>query len=147
MTAIKGFFGDYRFLSNFYESPVTIDKITYPTVEHYYQAMKAFNLEDHDWVKEAPTPGLAKYRGKRVAVREDWEKVKVTKMEIGLTAKFDQHENLKKLLMDTEYAELEETNQWNDTFWGVCRNEGKNMLGVLLMQIRAGYRLQKAIYG
>lgn len=37
---INSFTGKYAFLSNFYPSPITIDNIQYPTVEHAFQAQK-----------------------------------------------------------------------------------------------------------
>lgn len=33
---IDNFDGEYTFLSNFYESPMTIQDITYPTNEHFF---------------------------------------------------------------------------------------------------------------
>lgn len=37
---IKGFFGDYRWLSNFGQAQVQLDGVTYPSVEVAYQAAK-----------------------------------------------------------------------------------------------------------
>jgi predicted NAD-dependent protein-ADP-ribosyltransferase YbiA (DUF1768 family) len=31
---------------------------------------------------------------------------------------------------------LIEENTWGDTFWGICKGQGENHLGRLLMQIR-----------
>lgn len=143
MTDIKGFFADYRFLSNFYESPLTVDGIRYETLEHYYQAMKAFDLDDHNWVKTAPTPGLAKHRGRRINVREDWDSVRVVKMRLGLRAKFEQNPELKQKLLDTGSDHLEETNQWGDAYWGVSSGKGKNVLGELLMELRDSFRMDE----
>jgi ribA/ribD-fused uncharacterized protein len=51
-------------------------------------------------------------------------------------AKFTQHENLKKLLLDTGDAELQEDSQ-DDFFWGIgADGSGKNVLGKILMRIR-----------
>ena len=33
--------------------------------------------------------------------------------------------------------ELEEGNNWGDKYWGTVEGEGKNMLGKLLMKVRA----------
>lgn len=51
--------------------------------------------------------------------------------------------SLKELLLDTEYFELVNGNDEGDTFWGVCNGEGKNMLGVILMEVRS--ELLKAV--
>ena len=44
--------------------------------------------------------------------------------------------NLSELLIGTEDVELVESNNWNDTFWGVCNGKGKNHLGKILMEVR-----------
>jgi predicted NAD-dependent protein-ADP-ribosyltransferase YbiA (DUF1768 family) len=56
----------------------------------------------------------------------------------GLTAKFTIPE-MKDKLMATGDAYLEETNTWDDVYWGVCNGVGKNMLGRMLMYIRGKY--------
>ena len=40
---IGEFDGKFRFLSNFYPSPIFYDGILYPTVEHAFQAAKTVN--------------------------------------------------------------------------------------------------------
>ena len=45
-------------------------------------------------------------------------------------------EPYRSLLLGTGEMELVEENTWGDRFWGVCRGEGKNHLGRLLMQVR-----------
>ena len=35
---------------------------------------------------------------------------------------------------------LVEGNDWHDRFWGVCRGQGKNHLGKLLMRVRESLR-------
>jgi predicted NAD-dependent protein-ADP-ribosyltransferase YbiA (DUF1768 family) len=39
-TEIKGFFGDFRFLSNFGKAVIVLDGVTYQNVEIAYQASK-----------------------------------------------------------------------------------------------------------
>jgi predicted NAD-dependent protein-ADP-ribosyltransferase YbiA (DUF1768 family) len=56
----------------------------------------------------------------------------------GLIAKFDIPEMRDKLVATCNQY-LEETNQWNDVYWGVCNGVGKNMLGRMLMYIRGKY--------
>jgi ribA/ribD-fused uncharacterized protein len=141
MTDIRGFFGDYRWMSNFWLSGFYIGSTWYDSNEHYFQSSKAMCEQDHTWVREAPTPGLAKYRGKRIPLRQDWEKVKVRVMLEGLRNKFDQNPDLKQKLIDTGNAYLEETNSWGDTFWGVSQGKGCNQLGVLLMELRREYQM------
>ena len=52
---IDNFDGEYAFLSNFYESPMTIQGITYPTNEHFFQAMKTLDLSERKKIASAQT--------------------------------------------------------------------------------------------
>lgn len=47
---IKGFFGEYRFLSNFWPAKVFLDGEEYPSVENAYQAAK-YKKETRDYFK------------------------------------------------------------------------------------------------
>lgn len=143
MKEIRGFFGEYRFLSNFWEAEFVVDKIKYSTVEHYYNAMKAIDLDDHNYVADAPTPGLAKNRGRRISIRPDWDRVKLAKMRIGLRAKFEQNPDLKAALLATGDAELIEENTWGDTFWGRVQHKGFNHLGEMLMELRDSFKMER----
>ena len=70
-TTINNFRGDYFFLSNFYECPVTYQGITYPNNETAFQAQKCIN--DSDKTKfMSLNPSAAKKLGMRVALRKDW---------------------------------------------------------------------------
>jgi ribA/ribD-fused uncharacterized protein len=136
MNDVRGFFGDYRFLSNFYPSPFENEGKRYETVEHFFQASKASNELDHEYVRNSPSPGIAKHRGRRIPMRDDWEKVKVQVMLEGLICKFEQNPELNQRLIETDPGYLEETNSWGDTFWGVTGGQGQNNLGKLLMLLR-----------
>ena len=59
-------------------------------------------------------------------------------MRTALQLKFSDP-TLRAQLIATGDAELIEGNTWNDTFWGVCRGTGKNMLGTLLMELRSSF--------
>jgi ribA/ribD-fused uncharacterized protein len=136
ITVIDKFDGtEYAFLSNFYSSPIQYEGIVYPTVEHMFQALKALDVETRKKIANAATPGQAKRLGRSVALRKDWEEVKVDVMRTALQLKFS-NPALRAKLIATGDAELIEGNTWNDRFWGVCRGTGKNMLGLLLMELR-----------
>lgn len=132
---INRFFGEYRFLSNFYHCPVKLDGIMYPTVEHAYQAAKCDNIEDRRRILSCITPGEAKLLGKKLVLRHDWDMVKISIMTNLLEQKFGKP-LFKEWLLDTGDEELIEGNVWGDIFWGVCNGKGENHLGKLLMQIR-----------
>jgi predicted NAD-dependent protein-ADP-ribosyltransferase YbiA (DUF1768 family) len=50
------------------------------------------------------------------------------------------HPELQELLLATGDQEIQEGNNWNDRFWGVCDGEGENILGKLLMGLRRSLR-------
>jgi ribA/ribD-fused uncharacterized protein len=138
---ISEFQGSYRFLSNFYSSPIKVIRsdITYdaPTVEHAYQAFKAIHLSDFEDILSCHSPGLAKRKGRVIYLRTDWEAIKLEVMRNLLAKKFSSKKDLGQLLLSTGAAILEEGNHWGDTYWGVCNGKGKNWLGHLLMARRA----------
>lgn len=132
---IDKFRGKYWFLSNFYESSIEDENITYPTVEHYFQAQKTLNREEKLKIAKATKPAKAKKIGRQVNLRKDWEDIKLQVMEKALRLKF-QNPDLRKKLITTGDEELVEGNPWGDRYWGVCNGSGKNKLGKLLMKIR-----------
>lgn len=57
-----------------------------------------------------------------------------------LRAKFTQHEDLRSLLLSTGEASLVESATVDNAvnrLWGEVNGEGKNMLGIMLMELRA----------
>ncbi|MDY0315457.1 MAG: NADAR family protein [Bacteroidales bacterium] len=152
MKSINQFRGYYRFLSNFWPCDIdfAINKnklITFPSVEHFYQAMKSKRTEDWIRICNLPKAGDAKREGQKIKLRDDWEEVKLEIMEIGLKIKFS-HSNLKllRMLLETGDLKIIEGNYWHDNFWGDCfcskceNIKGKNNLGKLLMRIRDFWR-------
>lgn len=136
---IKEFRGDYYFLSNFYEAPVTWDGITYRNNEAAFQSAK---LEDKMAREQFATldPSSAKRLGRRVLLRSDWEQIKYNIMQEICMAKFTQNEDLREKLVATGDKYLEEGNTWGDKIWGTVNGQGQNMLGKILMGVRAKLR-------
>lgn len=153
MEKIEKFDGQYAFLSNFYDSPLPTNggEVIYPTVEHYFQAMKTENPRERERIRLAPTPGKAKRLGRNVNLRADWEEVKQSVMKYALIKKFNNNPELKSLLLETGDAELVEGNDWHDNYWGNCscakcaNIPGANHLGKLLMEIREDYKHDNVI--
>lgn len=145
MTSILGFTGEYRFLSNFWLVPIVIDDIEYKSSEHYYMAQKTTVQKWRDLIMVVPTGAKAKQIGKTVPLRANWhEKYKMQSMLKGVLHKFMIPE-MWTLLDATGDVYLEETNWWNDTFWGVCDGVGKNWLGRILMFTRDTYRINNVV--
>lgn len=130
---IKTFQGPNRFLSNFWPANVVLDEVTYPSVEHAYQAAKTLDKKKRAEVLKM-TPSQSKKFGKSLTIRPDWDAIKLDLMYDLVRQKF-QHQHLKVRLLETS-GELQEGNTWGDTFWGVCRGQGENHLGKILMRVR-----------
>merc|ERR1712137_4831 len=103
-------------------------------------------------LKEEGAPHPIKRDGTEYAVKDksepqliitDWESEKIPVMYVSLRAKFNQHENLKQILLNTGDAWLVEhtknDKQWADGLTG----EGTNYLGKLLMQVREEIKNQE----
>lgn len=140
--AIKQFKGQYAYLSNFYSSPIIYQGLTYPTVEHAYQAAKTNDPHTKIKIAQKQTPAQAKRAGGSRGIIQDfnhtqWETRKDQIMLDLIRIKF-KHTQLAQLLLDTQDQQLEEGNTWNDTYWGlnIKTGKGKNMLGQILMQVR-----------
>lgn len=136
---IKSFTGKNRFLSNFYLCDVEVEGLIYPHTESAFQAMKLLNNDDRKQFQNL-TPQAAKKLWKKIPLRSDWEEIKNNVMYQVCKAKFEQNPDLMDLLIATGNQELQEGNRWGDTYWGVCKGEGQNMLGKILMRIRDEHR-------
>jgi len=140
MMTINEFKGEFAFLSNFYPSIIEFNGITYPTVEHAYQALKTTDNDQRKKIASLAFPGQAKKAGQYLKVRNDWDDIRLGFMEELLNTKFKIPE-LRDQLIATGNQELQEGNWWKDKFWGIYLkdNEGENKLGKLLMKIRTNY--------
>lgn len=133
---IDSFFGDHRFLSNFFPARVSFEGITYPTVEHAYQAAKTMDTVIREGIAQLHSPAAAKKIGRLLVLRPDWEQIKIGIMRSLVKQKFAADRGLANQLLATLPHELVEGNKWRDTFWGVCNGVGENWLGRLLMERR-----------
>lgn len=145
MNRILGFKGPYRFLSNFWPAKVELDGLEYQTTEHAYQAAKTLDVAERKEIRESAKPGDAKKLGKKLTMRPDWEQVKFQVMENVVRQKFTKYKDLKEMLLSTGDDYLEETNNWQDVYWGVCNGKGQNKLGKILMKIRDEIRASETL--
>ena len=138
---ITSFHGPYRFLSNFWMCTVTYEGITFPSSEHAYQAAKTLNINARKSISNCRTAGDSKREGNKLTRRPDWEEVKYQVMLDILTDKF-KREPIRSWLKNTGKVGLTEFNTWHDLIWGVCacskcKNQGQNLLGKALMEVRS----------
>jgi len=133
---IYGFFEPYRWLSNFHLADVTLDGEVYRSNEHAYMAAKTLDPAVRKIILSLPTCREAKQYGRKVKLRSGWDEIKYGYMLDINRQKYKKHAYLARLLLDTGDQYLEETNTWDDTYWGVCNDFGQNNLGKILMQVR-----------
>ncbi len=135
--------GSYGFLSNLYKRPLAFEGRLFRSAEDAYQFGKPKDPAVADWLVAAPTPHLVAAAAHALFVFDvtpDWNSRKVERMRDVLRAKFHQHQDLQEALLETGAATLIEVSR-TDAFWGIGKKgTGKNMLGTLLMEIRAALR-------
>lgn len=140
----------YGVFSNLFKRDVFFEEVLYPTAEHAYQAGKPRKIAVRDWLLAAPTPALLAMAAHGLYswdVRSDWAKTKFGRMKNVLLAKFTQHPDLLETLLSTGEARLVESATVDNAvnrLWGEVNGRGKNMLGQLLMEVRAELRVAMA---
>ena len=146
MDRITSFKEEYRFLSNFYQSPVTYGGLTYPNAEAAFQAQKCEKEADKTKYTLVKNPVVAKRMGKKEPnLPANWREISYDIMLEIIRAKFSVPEMAEKLL-STGDAELVEGNNHHDNLWGKCGcprcevKTGENRLGRILMQVREELR-------
>ena len=130
----------YYEFTNFYSAPIELDRKTWPTTEHYFQAQKFVGTPYEEQIRHysqpwkvfdfTKDPRVSRWR------RNDWKRIRKDVMYKALLAKFTQHNYLRKLLLGTGERTLIEHSPY-DSYWGDGGDgTGKNHLGKLLMQLR-----------
>lgn len=131
--------GDYGYLSNLFRRKVKFENRVFRSSEDAYQFGKPLDGMTAEWLISAPKPHLCAMAAHGLLafdITPHWQEMKVDRMRDVLRAKFGQHEDLKQNLIDTGDAVLIEDSK-TDAFWGIGKKRnGKNMLGILLMQVR-----------
>jgi ribA/ribD-fused uncharacterized protein len=144
--------GEYRNFSNMSGHRIDVDGSQFPTVEHYFQAMKAKEFKDdevYEKIVNAKSAKAAKALGKKVKgfEKEIWDSKKDDIMRIGIRTKFIQHPELRKQLQETGERIIGEADARN-TYWGIGTSQtsekskhpdkwrGQNKIGKLMMDLR-----------
>lgn len=126
--------------------------IIYCSVENFYQAMKL----PKDRLDLRAEIAAMEPRKSKTAIRDKdkyvwdaaWNQEKSLQvMEFALRHKFFPGTSWHKKLMETGEEEIIEWNNWSDIRWGkdIATGEGENLLGLLLMKLRAEYKNTKVI--
>lgn len=140
-TEFEVFFYEQEFypLSNFSSFNLKWKGMIFATSEAAYHWEKFPGLPIQKDILYAPSAHEAFKLAEqyKTARRKDWDAVKVDIMRDILRAKVQQHEYVKRKLMETGDRYICE-NSWRDGFWGWGPDrEGKNMLGKLWMEVRS----------
>lgn len=135
--------GEYGFLSNLFLREIQFEGRKFKCSEEAYQYGKPKDKAVAEWLVSAPKPHLCALAAHNLFLWDivpDWKEIKVGRMHLVLRAKFSQHEDLKEKLLATGSTVIIEDSK-TDKFWGIGKKEnGKNMLGNLLMMVRGELR-------
>ena len=125
-------------LSSFSASAFELDQARWPTVEHYFQAMKFNSSELRERIRTAPNPAAARQLARRYfwRMRFDWKRIRETVMTRATYIKCRSYPDIARALLDTGDNPIIEQSQY-DYYWGRGRDgRGLNTYGKVLMNIR-----------
>lgn len=133
---IKGFTGEYEFLSNAYPCTVEYKGLKYTNAEAAFQASRCFD-ENAKKKFTKLSASKAREKGRKVtSIDPAFVVYEVDIMYDVLSHKFKQNEDLKNKLLATGDAKLINESVFRDTLYGVHDGVGDNMLGNLLEELR-----------
>ena len=129
-------------LTNFFPcQSLIIDDSFWPTTEHYFQANKFVGTPYFHRIRQLQAPrdafGFSRNPGVQRWIRTNWQTIKIDVMLKALRYKFSLGSDLAQILIRTRNRPIFEHTK-NDKFWGDGGDgKGLNMLGQLLMDVRA----------
>ncbi|CAE6961368.1 ybiA [Symbiodinium natans] len=124
--------------------PIEIEGLQWPSTEHYFQAQKFLSTcpELMERIRSLPADSVesnfeAKRLGRSGRLRSDWEQVKYAVMRTAVLAKFSQHEDLRRRLLQDIPREAIFVEHCADAEWGDGGDgSGKNLFGKVLTEVR-----------
>jgi ribA/ribD-fused uncharacterized protein len=129
-------------LSSYSRHGFELEGVYWPSVEHYFQAMKFEDPSEQEKVRLAKHPKLARRLGRRrfAGLRKDWSKIRRLIMTRAVYTKCRTHPEVAQRLLATGDRTLLETTQY-DYYWGCGRDRrGGNVYGAVLMDVRQKLR-------
>jgi len=146
--------GEFSMFSNSAKKSVEIDGVTYPSVTHYYIAMKAREAKNDDLYEKimaAATAKAAKAIEKKISLNEEeWEAKEDSIMQKGVRAKFTQHPEIRAKLLETGDRPIGFADA-RDIYWGIGTSQdtdkakkkskwrGQNKLGNIIEELRSSF--------
>lgn len=112
------------------------------TVEHLFQAEKAANATERNWIMSAASPATAKARGSKCTLPNGWDDgLRVIAMRMAIDRVFTKGSPAACLLLSTGFQLIQHGNSHGDDYWGMVKHgaawTGTNMYGTLLMERRS----------
>ena len=134
--------GDNDCLRNDYPSEIVISNISYPTLEHAYQAMKFVDTEIQKQIANSKTVREARKIGVSSKIRDNWDSIKLSVMNMLLRKKFSEDPILTDRLIKTGVAPI--IMNGYDSFWGTGKDGlGENNFGKALADVRLEFQISK----
>lgn len=131
---------EYYVFDNFSSFQIKYKGKIYPTAEHAYQSAKFLNTDPK--LSEEIRKAKSAHEAFKIAEensdkkQKDWDDIKLIIMKEILICKVNQHEYVKKKLLQSGDREIVE-DSWRDRYWGWGEDKnGENHLGKLWMKIR-----------
>ncbi len=134
-------------LGTFSHHSFLLDDNEWPSVEHYYQAMKFGDAQYRERIRQSDHPRKARKLGRSrwKKRRRDWQQVKVTVMTRAVYIKCRTYPEIAAQLLATGSNMLVENSNY-DYFWGCGRDRrGENMYGKVLMNVRDKLREEQQL--
>lgn len=129
---------EFGCFSNFAHYNFELDGKKWMTSEHYFQAQKFRGTEYEEVIRLLDNPMKAAEMGRNrdLPLIEGWEQIKDDVMRKAVYAKFTQNKKIRDILISTgKEIIIEKTT--DDYYWGCGKDGcGKNMLGIILMEVR-----------
>lgn len=138
-------------LSNMYPVKIIYNDTLFYGVDHLFHFLLFYNHPEIQSKIMKKSKGIcANYKAKEISkenanlIKEITEKQQRNLLKKCMRLKFNQSEECKKFLIDTEDDELIEFAFWGDTFWGCILKDGEyqgeNNTGKILMELRKEYQ-------
>ena len=132
-------------LSSYSPHGFDLEGMYWPTLEHYYQAMKFIDPDYRQLIRLSDTPAKASELGhaKKPKRQKDWKKNRVLMMIRGMYIKCRTFDDIAEEILETGSKVIMENSQY-DYYWGCGRDRlGHNQYGKVLMNVREKLNQEK----
>lgn len=130
-------------LQNDYPATITVDDRRYPSVTHAYWALSTSDPAWHDRIAAEPRSFDAADLAKQAPRRPGWPAARLAVMTALLRAKYTQHADLGRTLLDTGDARLMYID-FDSAYWVAGTKRGSNWIGRLLEVVRSDLAAEEA---